>query len=127
MQAQTPTQYPTSTLTSSGTEKPPSNQAGYNRVAGIILLVLQVLFMFIYGFLGQIRNKTIQELVINAIYGSYFIFTSVFVVLGFGMVFAYFKNNIATGFFTSLFIVSFTMILSPLLQNFWNNTFVSGF
>ena len=40
--------------------------------------------------------------------------------------FFYYKNT-ATAIFTSLFVVSFTILLSPLIQKFWFNVFLSDF
>ncbi len=58
--------------------------------------------------------------------GPFFI-SSIFVVLGFGLVFAYFKTSTLSSVFLSLFIVSFTILLSPILQKFWFNIFIYGF
>jgi len=60
-------------------------------------------------------------------YGTYFLFASLFVVVGFGMLFSYFKSNSAAGMLASLFTVSITLILSPLLQKLWFNILVGRF
>lgn len=43
------------------------------------------------------------------------------------MLFTYFKYSPASSFFTSIFVVSFTIILSPIFSKFWFNVFVTDF
>lgn len=59
--------------------------------------------------------------------GDLYIVSTIFVVLGFGLVLAYFKKGTASALFTVLFIVSYTAILSPILQKFWFNVFITNF
>jgi hypothetical protein len=66
-------------------------------------------------------------LAVQTIYANLFVITALFVVIGFGMVFIYFKKTTQTAMFLSLFTVSFTIIGSPILQKFWYNVFLSNF
>jgi hypothetical protein len=55
------------------------------------------------------------------------ILSGVFTIIGYGMLFAYYKYSMAVSFFVSIFIVSFTVITSPLISKFWYNVFISSF
>ena len=59
--------------------------------------------------------------------GVTFILAAIFTVIGFGLLFSYYIESIFTGIFTALYIVSLTLILSPLLQKFWLNIFIGNF
>lgn len=50
-----------------------------------------------------------------------------FTVIGFGILLIYFKNSTSTALFTSIFTVSFTILLSPIFQKFWFNVFLTNF
>ncbi len=56
-----------------------------------------------------------------------YVVSTIFVVLGFGLLLAYFKKATGSALFTVLFIVSYTAILSPILQKFWFNIFITNF
>lgn len=112
-----------------------------NRAAGILILIFLVGFLWIYGFASEIRfiknitlpntSSPVNPQASNAseftAYGFYFLISAIFTVLGFGLIFVYFKTGTATSIFLSLFIVSMTMLLSPILQKFWYNVFIKGF
>lgn len=59
--------------------------------------------------------------------GGIFVISTVFVVIGFGMLLGYLKKAAFTGIFTAVFTVSITFIISPILQKFWFNVFMSDF
>jgi len=63
----------------------------------------------------------------QSLYCNLFIISSIFTVIGFGMLFAFFKKATFNAFFTSIFIVSFTFLISPIFQKFWFNVFLSNF
>ena len=47
-------------------------------------------------------------------------------MLGFSCIFIYYKKATATALFTVLFVVSLTTLISPLLQKFWYNVFITN-
>jgi hypothetical protein len=104
-----------------------------NRATGVVLMVLIIGVFFIYGWGSEIRLVTTSALsphinfTSQTIYGNLFILSSIFTVLGFGLLLTYFKSASASGLFMSLFIVSFTIITSPFLQKFWFNVFITDF
>jgi hypothetical protein len=51
----------------------------------------------------------------------------VFTVIGFGLIFSYFRTATLSGIFISLIIVSLTILISPIFQKFWFNVFIYGF
>lgn len=59
--------------------------------------------------------------------GFYFLFGSIFTVLGFGLIFTFFRIGTASGLFLSLFIVSSAVLFSPIFAKFWFNVFTNGF
>lgn len=50
-----------------------------------------------------------------------------FIVIGFGLLFSYYKKSTTTALFTTIFTISFTIILSPIFQKFWYNIFITNF
>ena len=101
------------------------------RAIGILLLVLIVFFMIIFGLTTEYRIIEISTFPVNytthPIYAFGLIFTSMFAIVGFGMIFMYFKKMTESALFTSIFIVSFSLLFSPLTQKFWYNVFIKGF
>lgn len=104
-----------------------------------MLLIVIFAAFWIYGFAGEIRNastadypttglagKTNSQNVQTAL-GGIFVISTVFVVLGFGMLLGYLRRAAFTGIFTAIFTVSITFIISPILQKFWYNVFMSDF
>lgn len=57
----------------------------------------------------------------------FYVSTMVFTLIGFGCLYASISRTTLTGFFLSFFIVGYTTILSPTLQKFWFNVFLSNF
>lgn len=53
--------------------------------------------------------------------------TLIFTLIAFGCLYAAISRATITGFFISFFIVGYTTILSPTLQKFWHDVFISGF
>jgi hypothetical protein len=116
--------------------KPKKNAAV--RLAGVAVLLAELAFLFSYGFEGFILNEVsglggvgsgnvFNELLFTQ-YGSYFLITALFfAVVGFGCLFGALMETTISGFFTSFFIVAFTTLFSPLLQQFWYFTFTGGF
>jgi len=104
-----------------------------NRATGIMLMILIFGVFWIYGWGTEIRlvgsPYTYPHInyISQTIYGNLFILSSIFTVIGFGLLFAFFKSASASGLFMSLFIVSFTIITSPFLQKFWFNIFIGNF
>lgn len=104
------------------------------RLFGVIILLFILGFLFVYGFVGYIINENTSWLIITPItlqlsqYFSYYnLITLFFILVGFGCLFNSMSNVTITGFFTALFIVSFTTLLSPLLQKWWYDVFTGGF
>ena len=102
-----------------------------NRAIGIVLLFLLTFLLWIYGFGSEYRLVTSSTFPVNtgtqSIFSSLLTITAMFAVIGFGMLFIYFKKMTESALFSSLFIVSFTMLFSPVLQKFWYNVFVGDF
>jgi len=100
-------------------------------VIGGILLVIMFGIFWIYGWGSEstlVTTSTAPEsLGTQTIYGNLFILSAVFTVIGFGLLFIYFKNSTASALFTSIFIVSFTILISPIFQKFWFNIFITNF
>jgi len=45
--------------------------------------------------------------------------TLIFIVIGFGLLLAYYGENLFSAFFIAVYITSITVIVSPLVQNLW--------
>lgn len=74
------------------------------------------------GLAGITNTANIQPVL-----GGIFIFSTVFVVIGFGLLLGYLKKAAFMGIFTAIFTVSITFIISPILQKFWFNVFMTDF
>lgn len=96
-------------------------------MAGVIILLFEFAYLWIYGFGGESYYSSTDNATSTNSMSVYFVMTAVFTILGFGLIFAYFKTATMTGLFLSTFIVSFTMLLSPILQKWWFNVFIYGF
>lgn len=59
--------------------------------------------------------------------GDLLILGLVFVVIGFGLLLSYYKRASFLAIFASIFTVSLTIIISPILQKFWFNVFITDF
>jgi hypothetical protein len=85
----------------------------------------------VYGWAGEVAlaQATTQpnNWTSQVIYGKLLVLTGVFTVIGYGLLLAYFKNMSAVALLLSLFIVSFTVITSPLVTKFWFNVFITDF
>lgn len=53
--------------------------------------------------------------------------SAIFTVIGFGLLLTYFNKSTFLAITASLFTVSFTVILSPILSKFWFNIFMGDF
>lgn len=92
-----------------------------------------------YGFAGEVRSANTEKYPttglanttnpenIQTVLGSIFIFSTVFVVIGFGLLLGYLKKAAFMGIFTAVYTVSITLILSPILQKFWFNIIMTDF
>jgi hypothetical protein len=107
-----------------------------NQAAGGILLVVMAGVFWIYGFAGEVRNATTKNLPTTGLTGSQntqtvlgnlFVLTAIFVVIGFGLLLSYFKRATFSALFVSIFTVSLTAIVSPILQKLWFNIFITNF
>lgn len=109
-----------------------------NQATGALVLIALFGTFWIYGFGGEIRNAATAGLPTSGIntppvpntqtlLGDLYIVSTIFVVLGFGLILTYFKKGTASALLTVLFIVSYTAILSPILQKFWFNVFITDF
>jgi hypothetical protein len=107
-----------------------------NQASGGILLLLMIGFFWIYGFQSQIRNAQTKNYPTTglaatqqtqSILGNLYILATIFVVIGFGLLLSYFKKATYSALFMSIFTVSFTIILSPILSKFWFNIFITNF
>ncbi len=120
-----------------------NTEKGYTsvRVLGVFILLVELGLLFAYGFGGYIINEVGSwggsSAFNNGLIpiewtmggeGMIFYFTTlIFALIAFGCLYAATSRSTITGFFISFFIVGFTTILSPTLQKFWYNVFVSGF
>ena len=102
-----------------------------NRNIGIILITVIFALLWIFGFAGEYRKITANTDPVNftsqPIFVSIFVLTCLFSILGFGLLFMYFKKMTESAMFTSLFVVSMSMLLSPMFEKFWYNAFIAGF
>ena len=114
--------------------------ATVNRASGAFILVLLFGILWVYGFAGEIRyagtsgypttglsGTSTSKTQTQSILGNLYIIDTIFVVIGFGLLFAYFKKTTFTALFIPLFITSLTAILSPIFQKFWFNVFITNF
>jgi hypothetical protein len=99
----------------------------------VVILLFEFVFLFIYGFKGEILNEITSwatvsnSLVFSGFFAPYNLITLIFILVGFGCLYNSMHRVTLTGFFTALFITSFTTLLSPLLQKWWFNVFTGGF
>jgi hypothetical protein len=104
-----------------------------NRSTGVMLMLFIIGVFFVYGYGTEIRlvtsAYTSQQIsfISQTIYGNLFILSSIFAVIGFGLLLNFFKSANASGILISLFIVSLTIIVSPFMQKFWFNVFITNF
>ena len=52
---------------------------------------------------------------------------ALFTVVGFGLIFSFFKRSTASGMTVSIFVFALTLFLNPLLQKWWCNVLLGGF
>lgn len=87
--------------------------------------------VFVYGFVSEYAVVSSTSMPINfttlTIFSNLFIVTAIFTVIGFGLLFVHFKRMSESAFFVSLFITSFTIIFSPIIQKLWYNIFITDF
>lgn len=109
----------------------PEESKTANRVIGLSLLLVMFGILWVYGWGSENTLVTNSTLPVNVasqtIYGNLFILSAVFTVIGFGLLFVYFRNSTVSALFTSIFIVSFTILMSPIFQKFWFNIFITDF
>lgn len=102
-----------------------------NRAIGLTLLLVLFAAFWVYGWAGEIKltQATTQpnNFTSQGIYGKLLILGGVFTVIGFGLLLAYYKHMGAVALLISLFVVSFTVITSPLVSKFWYNVFITDF
>lgn len=110
-----------------------------NRASGIILLIFLFGILWVYGWGGEIRYASVTgnptsglkgfniKTQTQTLFGSLYVIDTVFVVIGFGLLFTYFKKSTAVAFFTTIFVVSFTSLVSPIFSKFWYNIFLTDF
>jgi hypothetical protein len=95
-----------------------------------LLLALFAAF-WVYGWASEVALVQIttqpNNVTSQAIYGKLLVLSGVFTVIGFGLLLAYFKHMGAVALLMSLFVVSFTVITSPLVSKFWFNVFIGDF
>lgn len=94
---------------------------------------------WIYGWAGGIRNAATSKSPANGLnytsptpstqtlLGNLYLLSSIFVVIGFGLLLAYFKKATTSALLTVLFTVSFTILISPICEKFWFNIFITDF
>jgi hypothetical protein len=88
-------------------------------------------FLFCYwAYTGsmdmQVKSETPKQADIPLL-GNLYIIATIFVVIGFGLLLAYFKKSTAGALLTSIFTVSFTLLFSPIFEKFWFNVFITNF
>jgi hypothetical protein len=107
-----------------------------NRATGGIILLALFGVYWVYGWAGEIRNASTPNYPTTGltttpraqtILGGLFIVDAIFVVIGFGLLLAYFKRATVMAIATSISVVSATVILSPIFQKFWFNVFITNF
>ena len=95
-------------------------------MVGVILLLIVIGMAAAHAFtsnidVGYFNNQA------NSIVGACLMMTGIFVVLGFGLTFAFYGENVLTSFLTVLYIVSATLLIEPFILKFWLNLFNNGF
>ena len=86
--------------------------------------MLLILFgmMWPYGFSSSIDTgyfSISSSTNDNALVGVCLFMTLIFIVIGFGLLLAYYGENLFSAFFIAVYITSITVIVSPLVQNLW--------
>jgi hypothetical protein len=112
-------------------DNPNSPYKNGNRAIGAVILIIMFAVLWIYGWASEVilvtANSPFISFASQSVYGNIFILSAIFTVIGFGLLLTYFSSATATGLFTSFFIVSFTVIVAPILQKFWFNVFITSF
>jgi hypothetical protein len=114
-----------------------------NRAGGGLLLTLLAGIVWIYGFAGEVRYAgttgypttgldgqsatTKPQTQTQTTLGDLYIIDSIFVVIGFGLLFSYFKKSTFSAVFITLFTASLTILISPIFSKFWYNVFITNF
>lgn len=107
----------------------------YQASGGVLLLILAGI-CWVYGFESEIRYaKTTgypttgltEAQQAQSIEGVLLVLSTIFTIIGFGLLLTYFNKSTFLAISTSLFTVSFTVILSPILSKFWFNIFLGNF
>ena len=110
-----------------------------NQAMGVLLLIILAGVYWIYGYTGEVRfantekypttglANTTNPRNVQTVLGGIFIFSIVFVVIGFGLLLGFLKKAVFMGIFTAIYTVSITFIISPILQKFWFNIFMTDF
>ena len=100
-------------------------------MSGLAILVILFAAFWLYGWAGEITLILSTSTPVNwtsqSMYAALVALSAVFTIIGFGMLFTYFKHSPASSFFISIFVVSFTIILSPIFSKFWFNVFLTDF
>lgn len=86
---------------------------------------------WIYGWASEYHVVSSDSLPVNTttqpLYAGLLILTAIFTVIGFGLLLMYFKKTSESAIFSSLFIVSFTIIISPIFHKYWYNVLITDF
>ena len=96
------------------------------RVVGVILLIIVIGMAASHAFTASISTGYFNTQA-NSLVGACLMMTGIFVVLGFGLTFAFYGENVLTSFLTVLYIVSASLLIDPLILKFWLNLFNNGF
>lgn len=97
------------------------------RVFALMLLLLELVVMFAYGFAGFLRNDPTPTILID--YSGVMLlytFAAMLAILGYGLLIAYSDNSAIAGLTTTLIVVAISVQLTPLLLQFWSSVF-NGF
>ena len=96
-----------------------------------MILLIFAGICFVYGFETRIRYIDNSSIIANSasqgIYGTLFIICCLFVVVGWGLLFTFFKSGSSLGLLISLFTVCFTIFIAPPMQKFWFNVLIGEF
>jgi hypothetical protein len=93
-------------------------------VFAICLFLFILLFLFVYGFESQFYEDSLNKAKQNL---PQLFMSSVFTLLGFGLLLSPFSRQRMGGITIALFVISFCWIVGPLLQQLWFTAFFTQF
>lgn len=97
------------------------------RIQGVSLFIVEIGCLVAYGLAGSFFDETTN--LANAAFGDIYtvVMMALFVLVGFGLLLSAYRFGNWLGMATAIIVVAVSVQLSPLLQKFWFNVFLTGF